>query len=171
MILTTGGRAVAATDEEQRAEGAAVMVGSRVRTAAAGVGEVVELRGDGRAVVRVGGLRVVVDTRQLEVLRGEAPKRAASEPVCLVHPSAVEAPMEIDLRGMTGDEAEAATLAALDAAVLADRPYLRIIHGKGTGVVRDRVQRLLSRDTRIQSHAFAPSNQGGTGATVAELKP
>ena len=54
--------------------------------------------------------------------------------------------MEIDLRGMTGDEAEAAALAALDAAVLADRPYLRIIHGKGTGVVRDRVQRLLSRD-------------------------
>lgn len=79
--------------------------------------------------------------------------------------------MEIDLRGMTGDEAEAAALAALDAAVLADQPYLRIIHGKGTGVVRSRVQKLLSRDGRVQSHGFAPSNQGGTGATVAELKP
>ncbi|HOX20520.1 MAG TPA: Smr/MutS family protein [Gemmatimonadales bacterium] len=169
--ITAAGRIAAAADDEERAPGAAVTVGSRVRTAAAGVGEVVELRGDGRAVVRVGGLRVVVDSRQLEVLRGEAPKRTASEPVRPVHPSAVEAPMEIDLRGMTGDEAEAATLAALDAAVLADRPYLRIIHGKGTGVVRDRVQRLLGRDTRVQSHAFAPSNQGGTGATVAELKP
>lgn len=79
--------------------------------------------------------------------------------------------MEIDLRGMTGDEAEVATLSALDAAVLADRPYLRIIHGKGTGVVRSRVQQLLQRDPRVQSHGFAPSNQGGTGATVAELKP
>jgi DNA mismatch repair protein MutS2 len=169
--ITAGARAMAAVDEEERAEGAAVRVGSRVRTSAAGVGEVVELRGDGRAVVMVGGLRVVVDVRQLEVLRGEAPKRQASEPARASHPAAIDAPMEIDLRGMTGDEAEAAALAALDAAVLAERPYLRIIHGMGTGVVRARVQKLLSRDSRVQSHGFAPSNQGGTGATVAELKP
>lgn len=169
--IAAGARAVAAVEQEERADGVAVTVGSRVRTAAAGVGEVVELRGDGRAVVMVGGLRVVVDTRQLEVLRGEAPKRAAIEPTRSTHPATIDAPMEIDLRGLTGDEAEAATLAALDAAVLADRPYLRIIHGKGTGVVRSRVQQLLGRDARVQSHGFAPSNQGGTGATVAELKP
>ncbi|HMU62499.1 MAG TPA: Smr/MutS family protein, partial [Gemmatimonadales bacterium] len=162
--------AMAAAETEERAEGQAVVVGSRVRTGAAGVGQVVELRGDGRAVVMVGSLRVVVDTRQLEVLRGEAPKPAVHEPVRTHHAPAIEAPMEIDLRGMTGDEAEMATLAALDAAVLADRPYLRIIHGMGTGVVRARVQQLLSRDSRVQSHAFAPPNQGGSGATVAELK-
>jgi len=169
--IAAGARAVAAVEQEEQADGAAVAVGARVRTAAAGVGELVEMRGDGRAVVMVGGLRVVVDTRQLEVLRGEAPKRAAVEPGRSTHPATIDAPMEIDLRGLTGDEAEAATLAALDAAVLADRPYLRIIHGKGTGVVRSRVQQLLSRDARVQSHGFAPSNQGGTGATVAELKP
>lgn len=162
---------MAAAETEERAEGQAVAVGSRVRTGAAGVGQVVELRGDGRAVVMVGALRVVVDTRQLEVLRGEAPKPAVHEPVRAHHAPSVEAPMEIDLRGMTGDEAEMATLAALDAAVLADRPYLRIIHGMGTGVVRARVQQLLNRDKRVQSHGFAPANQGGSGATVAELKP
>ncbi len=167
--ISAGARGLAAVEHEERAEGAPVRVGSRVRTAAAGVGEVVELRGDGRAVVMVGGLRVVVEARQLEVLRGEAVKAAPAPHRSSSH-ATPEAPMEIDLRGMTGDEAEAAALAALDAAVLADRPYLRIIHGKGTGVVRDRVQRLLSRDARVQSHAFAPSNQGGTGATVAELK-
>jgi DNA mismatch repair protein MutS2 len=112
-----------------------------------------------------------VDTGQIEVLRGEPPKRAAHEQTRSTHAPSIDAPMEIDLRGMTGDEAEAAALAALDAAVLGDRPYLRIIHGKGTGVVRARVQQLLNRDARVQSHGFAPNNQGGTGATVAELKP
>ncbi len=168
--ITAGARALAAVDGEERSSGASVTVGCRVRTVAAGVGEVVELRGDGRAVVMVGGLRVVSDMRQLEVLRGEAPNRTAAPPRAATA-GIIEAPMEVDLRGMTGDEAEAAALAALDAAVLADRPYLRIIHGKGAGVVRDRVQRLLSRDSRVQRHAFAPSSQGGTGATVAELKP
>ena len=168
--ITAEAAAMAAAETEERAEGQAVAVGSRVRTGAAGVGQVVELRGDGRAVVMVGSLRVVVDTRQLEVLRGEAPKPAVHEPVRTHHAPSIEAPMEIDLRGMTGDEAEMATLAALDAAVLADRPYLRIIHGMGTGVVRSRVQQLLSRDSRVQSHGFAPANQGGSGATVAELK-
>ena len=168
--ITAGARALAAVDQEERAESAPVTVGSRVRTAAAGIGEVVELRGDGRAVVMVGGLRVVLDTRQLEVLRGESPKPAAAPRRSTARPTP-DAPMEIDLRGMTGDEAEMALLAALDAAVLAERPYLRVIHGMGTGVVRERVQRLLSRDRRVQSHAFAPSNQGGTGATVAELTP
>ena len=81
------------------------------------------------------------------------------------HPSAYE----LDLRGMTGDEAEQAVVAALDAAVLAEQPYLRIIHGKGTGVVRERVQRALDQDRRVRTHAFAPANQGGTGVTVAEF--
>lgn len=169
--ITSEARALAASSREIRGTGAPVEVGSRVRTPSAGEGEVVELRGDGRVVVRVGALRVVVEARQLEVLPRVARKTAAVPAPRGDAPAGAEAPLEVDLRGMTGDEAEAAALAALDAAVLADRPYLRIIHGKGTGVVRDRVQRLLSRDKRVQSHAFAPSNQGGTGATVAELKP
>ena len=168
--ISAGARAIAAMDHEERAEGGSVTVGSRVRTPSAGVGTVAELRGDGRAVVTVGAVRVVVDARQLEVLRGEAPKAAATAHRSTARP-ALDAPMEIDLRGMTGDEAEMALLAALDAAVLAERPWLRVIHGMGTGVVRERVQRLLGRDRRVKSHAFAPPNQGGTGATVAELAP
>jgi len=55
------------------------------------------------------------------------------------------------------------------AAVLADLPYLRIIHGKGTGALRDRVRALLAADARVARAALAPANQGGTGVTVAEL--
>jgi DNA mismatch repair protein MutS2 len=70
---------------------------------------------------------------------------------------------------MTGDEAETATIAAVDAAVLAEQPFLRIIHGMGTGVVRERVRRVVSSDRRISRYAFAPRNQGGTGVTIVEF--
>ena len=83
--------------------------------------------------------------------------------------SASPASLEIDLRGMTGDEAEQATVAAVDAAVLAEQPYLRIIHGMGTGVVRERVRRVVSGDRRVARFGFAPRNQGGTGVTIVEF--
>ena len=70
---------------------------------------------------------------------------------------------------MTGDEAEMATVAAVDAAVLAEQPYLRIIHGMGTGVVRERVRRVVSGDRRVARFDFAPRNQGGTGVTIVEF--
>ena len=77
--------------------------------------------------------------------------------------------LEIDLRGLTGDEAEMATVAAVDAAVLAEQPFLRIIHGMGTGVVRERVRRVVAGDRRVARFAFAPRNQGGTGVTIVEF--
>ena len=70
---------------------------------------------------------------------------------------------------MTGDEAESAAMQAVDAAFLADRPFLRIIHGMGTGVVRERVRRVVSSDRRISKFGFAPANQGGTGVTIVEF--
>jgi DNA mismatch repair protein MutS2 len=53
--------------------------------------------------------------------------------------------------------------------VLAEQPYLRIIHGKGTGVVRERVQQVVRGDRRVKAHGFAPANQGGTGVTLVEF--
>ena len=53
--------------------------------------------------------------------------------------------------------------------VLGERPLLRIIHGMGTGVVRERVQRILKADRRVKAFAFAPQAQGGTGVTIAEF--
>jgi DNA mismatch repair protein MutS2 len=72
---------------------------------------------------------------------------------------------------MTGDEAEAATVGAIDRAVLLEQPYLRIIHGKGTGVVRDRVLGVVSQDGRVARHEFAKREAGGTGVTIVEFTP
>jgi DNA mismatch repair protein MutS2 len=127
-------------------------------------GSLLELRPDGMAVIMAGAMRLVVS--QGELARTAAPR---SEPKRSPDLPAVAAPMEIDLRGMTGDEAEAAALAALDAAVLAEHPVLRVIHGMGTGVVRDRVRRLVQRDRRVRRSGFAPRNEGGTGVTIVEF--
>ena len=76
---------------------------------------------------------------------------------------------EVSLRGLTVEEAEPLLFRAIDDAILADLPYLRIIHGKGTGALRDFVQAALKRDPRIKRFALAPANQGGHGVTVAEF--
>ncbi len=148
-------------------DGAPLEPGQRVRTATGAVGDVLEIRGDGRAVVRIGGMKLVVEARSLTRTSGGG-KPERSEPLRGDAPPP-DAALEVDLRGMTGDEAESATLAAVDAAVLAEHPYLRIIHGMGTGVVRERVRRVVLSDRRIKSFAFAPRNLGGTGVTIVEF--
>ena len=83
--------------------------------------------------------------------------------------TSVDVSSEVSLRGLTVEEAEPLLQRALDDAILADLPYLRIIHGKGTGVLRDFVQAALKRDPRVKRFALAPANQGGHGVTVAEF--
>lgn len=141
--------------------------GARVRLNSGGTGEVAEIRADGKVVVSVGVMRVVTDSSSLTPVSRQAEGKARNDTAPLLHGPA--APLEIDLRGMTGDEAEVATVAAVDAAVLAEQPYLRIIHGMGTGVVRERVRRVVSNDRRVSRYEFAPRNQGGTGVTVVEF--
>lgn len=164
----------AALEEVERpapsaAPGTPIRPGDRVRVGQGSTGEVIEIRPDGRLVVMVGAIRMVVDAASVgPAPAGERRSRPAA-PAVPVEPPTDAAPTEVDLRGMTGDEAEAATLAAIDAAVLADRPSLRIIHGMGTGVVRERVRRVASGDRRVARFGFAPANQGGTGVTIVEF--
>lgn len=126
-----------------------------------------EVRSDGKVVVAAGSIRLVADRASLTIVSQREESRTSARADPLSRGPAV--PLEIDLRGMTGDEAEMATLAAVDAAVLSEQPYLRIIHGMGTGVVRERVQRVVSKDRRVSRYAFAPRNQGGTGVTIVEF--
>ncbi len=140
--------------------------GDPVKLSAGATGQVLEIRSDGKLVIGAGAVRMVVEPDAVSSVRPSArPSVRPSSPSSPSSPS----PLEIDLRGMTGDEAETATVAAVDAAVLAEQPYLRIIHGMGTGVVRERVRRIVSRDRRIARYAFAPRNQGGTGVTIVEF--
>ena len=106
-----------------------------------------------------------VSLEDLKRTRGK-PSQIARPPDRL--PAAV-ATAEISLRGLRVDEAETQLVKALDEAVLADLPYLRVIHGKGTGVIRKLVHDLLSADSRVKRFGFAPANQGGHGVTIVEF--
>jgi DNA mismatch repair protein MutS2 len=170
-------RAISDVKEVGQAEGRSGVqvdadVGDRVRTADGMIGRVGERRDDGAIVLESGAVRIIVQPDQIvEVLESSvgAPVRSTSRSPD--HPTdRPTAGTEISLRGLRADEAEAILERALDVAVLDDLPYLRIIHGKGTGALRDVVQRLLQHDPRVARFGLAPANQGGSGVTVVELR-
>jgi DNA mismatch repair protein MutS2 len=80
------------------------------------------------------------------------------------------ASQEVDLRGLTGDEAVTALVRAVDDAIVAELASLRVIHGKGTGALRARVAEVLKRDGRVSRFALAPMQQGGSGVTIVEFQ-
>ena len=149
-------------------------VGDRVRVATSGAtGTLIELR-DGRATLDVSGLRMTVDAASLEVLPAEearalekkAARAATGSGWSAAEPQAVT---EIDLRGLRADEIRSRLEPAIDAAMRADLPFLRIIHGKGTGALREVVAEMLTSDPRVRSWRIGELGEGGTGVTVAEL--
>jgi DNA mismatch repair protein MutS2 len=158
------------TPRDGASAGAAADVreGMHVLIAESGLqGVVVELR-DERATVEVGGLRVQVQADGLSPV--EAPGKAKRTKVRPAWSADVDASHEVDLRGLRAEEVESRLNPALDAAVQAALPSLRIIHGKGTGALREVVTEIVSADRRVKSFRLGGLGEGGTGVTVAELQ-
>src|SRR5512140_2663053 len=157
-------RAPAAT-----ATGGVMAVGDTVEleTLEGRTGQIVELRDD-QAIVAVGALKMTVPVSTLSTV-SRAAERAAARTESYVALPDVDVSTEIDVRGMRVDEMELAVQRALDAAIGADLHVMRIIHGKGTGALRERVDELLRADRRVREHRVGAWNEGGTGVTIAEL--
>ena len=77
---------------------------------------------------------------------------------------------ELDLRGMSADEAVATLSVFLDTAMLANLSSVRIIHGKGTGVLRKAVQEELKHNRAVKSYRLGVYGEGEDGVTIAELR-
>lgn len=77
---------------------------------------------------------------------------------------------EIDVRGMTIDEAEEVVGKYLDDAVIAGLPRVLIIHGKGTGALRKGLQEYLKRHRSVLSYTLGDMDEGGSGVTAVKLK-
>ncbi len=77
---------------------------------------------------------------------------------------------QLDLRGERYENALAELDRYLDAALLANYPQVTIVHGKGTGAIRQGVTDALKKHRSIKSFQYAPPNQGGNGATIVEFK-
>jgi DNA mismatch repair protein MutS2 len=181
--------------EEEEAPAQELAVGTRVRVKAMGVaGELLGLQGD-VAEVAVSGKRLRLPQDQLVVLahrphggaRGsEAPSvqrkldaavgssgatprdRPPSQAGTFIPTKAV--PSEVNLIGLTVDEAREKVDKVLDDAALSDRREIRLIHGFGAGKLRKAVAQMLKGHPLVSSWRLGGPSEGGGGATVVELK-
>ncbi len=78
--------------------------------------------------------------------------------------------VRIDIRGERADQAEFEVIKFLDGAYSSGLDHVEILHGKGTGALKEMVQRLLKNYDKINSFHFAPIESGGDGITIAEFK-
>jgi len=137
----------------------------RIETFGGKTGRVIEVRGSD-AIISVGAIKSTVPLATLTKIAPQDMEVAVAWHGDL--PEA-HARTEIDVRGLRADELETVVYQALDDAIRADLPSLRIIHGKGTGALRARVNEMLSKDTRVKQFRLGAWNEGGTGVTIAEL--
>ncbi len=148
-------------------------VGSRVRVRSLGVvGEVLSLPSDADAQVEVavGGKRLRVPRPELGIL---AQAERSALPQNLSAPTRVQrevAPREINIVGLTVDEALPQVDRFLDQSALAERRQVRVIHGFGKGRLRQAVAGLLDGHPHVATFRLGQGGEGGAGATIVELK-
>lgn len=152
--------------------GPELKAGDRVKMHATGAkGSVTEVRGD-RVLVEMGALRMEVDRADLEPIDSPSatPGRTVQRGGWRGPDKDQQARTEVDLRGLRVSELELALGRALDSAVFEDLAEVRIIHGKGTGALRQRVTEVLKTDGRVRSFRMGGPMEGGAGVTVVSFR-
>jgi DNA mismatch repair protein MutS2 len=122
---------------------------------------------EGQVEVQVGSFKV---RRSLGDLRkASRPEELRAAPAVQTPIVTRSAPIELEIRGLRVADVEDVLDRYLNDAYLAGLPFVRIIHGKGTGVLRQVVREILSTHPLVASFAGAPDRDGGEGATMAHL--
>ncbi len=153
--------------DEPLALTAPLAVGDPVVAADIGVrGTIAEIVGDEATVLGRGGLRVRVPVERLVPDRDAGRTTEPVEPAVTVRAMIQnDLPDEIDLRGRTAQEAREAVRDLIDAAALAGRVEVRVIHGRGTGAVRKAVRDELAKHPLVDGQ----ESDSADGATVVRL--
>ena len=132
-------------------------------------GQVLDLTTSGEALVQVGPLRVTLPVQELTVTEEQSQASGSRGNVILQSSKASTIASELDLRGMTVEEAMGKVDKYLDDALLAGLPRCRIIHGKGTGALRLAIRSQLEAHPQVKAYRLGGPGEGGDGVTVAEL--
>ncbi|MBZ5546183.1 MAG: Smr/MutS family protein, partial [Acidobacteriia bacterium] len=175
QVLETLG--TSASEEEALVE-APPAVGDRVRVANLSTpGKVIALMGEGQLEVEVGRLRMRLRTDDVRVLApgGEPPSARPSVPSAAARrPTGESLPeepsAEINVIGATAEEARERVDKFLDEAFLDGRFRLRIVHGHGKGILRKALHEMFTTHPHVEKFYPATPHEGGTGATIVELK-
>ena len=177
---TPGFEDAAATDERYvRAEARKIVVGDKVKLRSFGsIGIIDSLKGD-EAEVRVKSLRFREKLENLELVEQvSAATSVTSRPASRGRSHNTEVHLksedngrsEINVIGQTTDEAVDAVDKFLDAASLSSLSQVRIVHGHGTGALRRAIAEILKDHPHVERFMPAPQDQGGSGATLVELR-
>lgn len=146
-----------------------IAVGDRVRVLSLGQkGDIVDVASDGlHASVQLGLMRMKVDVADLEVLQVNAPKAEVRH---INRTATKDIRMELDVRGEMVEDALQRIDKYLDDAVVTGLARVVIIHGKGTGALRNAVRRHVSRHTQVKSSQPGGPGEGGDGVTVVTVQ-
>ena len=119
----------------------------------------------------VGNMHVQVAYAEIDQVQPKSQVANISTSVLdIQHQKASTVQSELNIRGMLVHEALDITDKYLDDAYLAGMPTARILHGKGTGALRNAVHEELRHNPRVTKYQFAPQSQGGEGVTVVTFK-
>ena len=139
-------------------------------------GEVLSLKGQ-KATVAFGSLRTVVSLENLEKISPEK-YRKLNKPLQTTNSPGewnsgrrrMNFTPDIDIRGKRADEAISLLTDFIDQAVMMRARHLRVLHGKGNGILRELVRQYLSGIDVVQSYADEHIERGGSGITIIELE-
>ena len=135
-------------------------------------GTLVKQLKDGRWEAQVGLIKMTLEEKEFDLIKVE---KEAAQPkkrqVNVVKRSNTSGPRaRLDLRGKRYEEAMQELDGFIDQALLNNMAQVDIIHGIGTGVIREGVTKYLRRNKHVKSFEYAPQNAGGSGATIVTFK-
>ena len=154
----------------QAAKTRPIRLGDKVKLRTLGKEGIVSSLGEEQAEIMIGNLRVRVDLYDLELIGGQAQEKPV-QPVHLkpVDFSTPSPGVELSLRGLTVDEAVEKLEHYLDRAYISGLPYARIVHGKGTGKLRDAVRQMVRTHPYVERFEAGGRSEGGDGVTIVFL--
>ncbi|HLR62648.1 MAG TPA: endonuclease MutS2 [Lentibacillus sp.] len=131
-------------------------------------GTVLEKLNENDYLIQVGIMKVQVKRNEIQLVKHKSP--VTETPLATVKGSSYHVKTELDLRGERYEDAMGDLEKYIDDALLAGYPKVFIIHGKGTGALREGVKEFAKNHSRIASDRPGSAGEGGSGVTVLELK-
>ena len=126
---------------------------------------------DGRWEAQVGLIKMMLEEKEFDLVQAQQEASVKKKQVNVVKRAGGKGPQaRLDLRGKRYEEAMDALDAFIDQALLNNMAQVDIIHGIGTGVIREGVTKYLQRNKQVKSFGYAPQNAGGSGATIVTFK-
>ncbi|QIQ93090.1 endonuclease MutS2 [Streptococcus mutans] len=126
---------------------------------------------DGRWEAQVGLIKMTLQESEFDLVKSDKAQASQKRQAHLVKRTSQKAPSaRLDLRGKRYEEAMQELDEFIDQALLNNMAQVDIIHGIGTGVIRDGVTKYLHRNKQVKEFGYAPQNAGGSGVTIVTFK-